>query len=156
MSANLIFQNPLPAFSRRLDPQARRMTSCLQPIERTPNPPPHPLKWETGRGGGGRSDGRRGATSHPATSHDRAGTAHASHSVRPLSGNESGSSVVGGGGDGGVGLMGDADAGTQECKMNLYGGIVLPNYYLSLIDELPLLCGCSFQMQTYPTAPDGL
>ena len=62
--------------------------------------------------------------------------------------------MVGGGGDAGSGWM--ADGGSQECKINLYGGIVLPNYYLSLIDELPLLCACSFQMQTYPTAADGV
>ena len=41
-----------------------------------------------------------------------------------------------------------------DCQINLYGGLYFPNYYFTLVADMPAHCGCSFTMRKYPTTPD--
>jgi hypothetical protein len=42
----------------------------------------------------------------------------------------------------------------HHCKINLYGGLYFPNFYYSLVADMPAYCGCTFQMRKYPSSAD--
>ena len=48
---------------------------------------------------------------------------------------------------------GAAEGPGPGCEINLYGGLLFPNYYFSLVADMPAFCGCSFAMRKYPTSP---
>ena len=45
-------------------------------------------------------------------------------------------------------------AAGDGCHINLYGGLYFPNYYFTLVADMPAYCGCKFIMRKYPMSPD--